>query len=497
MSGSPGRAPSLVVIMVDQLRASALELYREAARDAGLTLARTAHLDALARSGVRYRWAFTPSPVCVPARVAFWTGRWPHLTRSQDNRVYLQGGETHLLDLLRERGYRAGLIGKNHCFDEPALHTCFDAYYPVGHNGPADDRGDPDVAGAKRFIHSLGGPGGKAYAAGVSPYPVEKHGTWLVGEEADAFLRANREHPFCAWVSIPDPHTPYQVSAPYASLYPPAGLALPPYGSPGNPGKPERFRLFAELMGAQDVPDDHLRFVLSIYYGMIAVIDDVVGRLLATLEELGLRQDTIVIFTADHGDYMTEQRLVRKGASMADALTHVPLLLSYPRRVAAGGVCHDLVSLLDVFPSLVQLMDLPLPPGRSGQALPYAMPDATPRQDVFSEHGTVRGPVDREGILGHLRQMAAAGRPHGAPWQTVASGQKKMVRTQEWKYVHHAGGESELYSLLDDPHELVNLAARPEHKERVHDFRRRLLEWAMETEDTLPADTPRADRSMR
>ncbi len=70
------------------------------------------------------------------------------------------------------------------------------------------------------------------------------------------------------------------------------------------------------------------------------------------------------------------------------------------------------------------------------------MPDATPRQDVFSEHGTVQGPVDREGILGRVQM--AAGRPHGAPWQTVASGQKKMVRTQEWKYVHHAGGERAL-----------------------------------------------------
>jgi arylsulfatase len=487
------RSPNLLVIMCDQLRASALELYREAGRDDGLTLARTPHLAALARSGVTYRWAFTPSPVCVPARVAFWTGRWPRLTGSVDNRVYLQPGETHLLQPLRERGYATGLIGKNHCFTDQDIQTSFDTYYPVGHAGPADDEGDPDVAGAKQFIRTLGGAGGKAYACGVSPYPVEKHGTWRIGDRADRFIRAQHagqpDRPWCAWVSIADPHTPYQVSEPYASLYPPESLQLPPSEPPGCPGKPARFRLFAELMETEKVADDHLRRVLSIYYGMIALIDDVVGRLLATLDELALREDTIVVFTADHGDYMTEHRMVRKGASMADALTHVPLLVSYPRRVPQGETSTALVSTLDVFPTLTHLMDLPLPPARSGQPLPMAVEQvngAPEREVVFSEHGTQPGPVDADAIRRHLAELAAAGRPRGAPFQLAANGQKKMARTHDWKYVHHAGGEGELYDLRADPHELVNLANQPEQRERVADFRRLLLEWLIETEDVVP-----------
>ncbi|HEV2125774.1 MAG TPA: sulfatase-like hydrolase/transferase, partial [Chloroflexota bacterium] len=264
-------------------------------------------------------------------------------------------------------------------------------------------------------------------------------------------------------------------------------LQLPPHEPPGYPGKPARFRLFAELMRAESVPDEHLRFVLSIYYGMIAMIDDVVGRLLNTLDELSLRDDTIIVFTADHGDYMTEHRLVRKGASMADALVRVPLIVSYPARVEGGQVSDELVSLLDVFPTLTEFMSVPLPPGRSGTPLPLCSDNATPRDAVFSEHGTQRGPVDEAAIRGQLEKMAAAGKPHGASWQLVANGQKKMIRTHEWKYVHHAGGEGELYDLGADPHELNNLASLPEHRERVCDFQRRLLEWAMETEDTLPA----------
>lgn len=508
------RRPNLLIIMVDQLRATALGMY-------GNPQLRTPHLDALAASGIRYQHAFTPYPVCVPARVALWTGRWPHLTGSRTNGVYLQPGEIHLAQLLRDAGYATGLIGKNHCFTEPDIARCFDTYYPAGHMGPADDGGDPDVAAARRWVRQMedgaggrvrlaGASGGKAYAAGVSPYPVEKHGTWRIGNEADAFIRRHHQQqnqqqqnprqsqPFCAWVSIPDPHTPYQVSEPYAALYPPETLDLPPAEPPGYPGKPERVRHFAGLLGAPQVSDDHLRHVLSIYYGMVTLIDEVVGRLLRTLDELGLRQDTIVVFTADHGDYMTQHRLVRKGASLYDSLVHIPLLVSYPAHVPAGKTSDHLVSLLDLFPTFTELMDLPLPPGRSGRPLPVAA-GGTPRDAIFAETGVEAAPATAAQADAALERFAQErGRPHPAPWQLMANGKLKMVRTLHWKYVHAPHGpltECELYDLTSDPHELTNLVDRPEHRERVTDFQRRLLDWCITTEDTLPTpETPDATK---
>jgi arylsulfatase A-like enzyme len=493
------RPPNLLVIMPDQLRATALGLY-------GNQLVRTPHLEALAGSGALFRHAFTPYPVCVPARVAFWTGRWPHLTGSRSNSVYLQPGEVHLLQLLRDAGYRTGLIGKNHCFTEPDVARYFDTYYAVGHGGPADDGGDPEVAAAKQWVRRLeadaggqvrrmGGGNGAAYAAGISPFPVEKHGTWLIGEQAEAFLRASRDRPFCAWVSIPDPHTPYQVSEPYASRYPPGAIELPPHEPPGYAGKPDRVRLFAELLGAPEVTDDHLRFVLSIYYGMIAVIDEVVGRLMATLDRLGLREDTIVVFTSDHGDYMTEHRLVRKGASLYDSLVRVPLIISYPRSVAAGTVVDDLVSVLDVFPTLTRFMDLPLPAGRSGQALPQ-IAGGPPREVVFAESGIEGALTTREAVRRRLAELEAAGLRRPLPWQLIANGKLKMARTREWKYVYAPGGEDELYHLTEDPYELVNLAGHPDQRERVQDFRRLLLDWAITSEDTLPVPERVPDRGV-
>lgn len=484
---SPGgrRRPNLLVIMVDQLRASALGMY-------GNPELRTPYLDALAASGVRYDWAFTPNPICVPARVSFWTGRWGHLTGSRTNGIYMPDTETHLLHLLADAGYTCGLLGKNHCFTPSQIERFFDTYYPAGHLGPHDPGADPQVAAAKEFCRQMGGPGGPAYAAQVSPFAVEKHGTWLVGAQADRFIRTNRDRPWCAWVSIADPHTPYQVSEPYASLYPPETLRLPPHEPPGYPGKPERVRLFAELMGADVVSDDHLRFVLSIYYGMVTVIDETVARLMATLDELGLRQETIVVFTADHGDYMTEHRLVRKGASMYDPLVHVPLLVSFPARVASGQASDALVSVLDVFPTLTTLLDLPLPAGRSGRPLPGATAEGdetAPREAIFSEYGAEGSPPTRAGVQARLEELRAAGRGGGngaLPWGMANRGKMKMIRTREWKYTYQPGGDDELSHLADDPHELVNLARAPEHRERVEDFRRQLLDWTVETEDTLP-----------
>jgi len=480
--------PNLLVIMADQLRATALGMY-------GNQQTCQPHLERLAASGARFEHAFTPYPVCLPARVSFWTGRWPHLTGSRTNSIYMQSGETHLVQMLRERGYRTALIGKNHCFTDSQLQQYFDSHYPVDHAGPTDDQGDAGIAGAKQFRRTVGPP---AYAASVSPYPAEKHSTWLIGNRADAFLRSNADQPWCMWVSFPDPHTPYRAPERYASLYAPESLALPPMEPPGYPGKPDRVRYFAELLGAHEVTDDHLRFLLSVYYGMIAAIDDVVGRLLDALEHTGQRENTIVVFTSDHGDYMTEHRLVRKGASLYESMVRVPLLVSYPRRVAAGTVSDDLVSMLDVFPTLVDFMDLPLPPGRSGQTLPR-IAGGTPREIVFAETGIEGTFTTRQEVQNHLASLAAQGKQRPAPWQLITNGKLKMARTKQWKYVYAPGphGEDELYDLAEDPYELRNLASDPAQRERIAWFQAQLLDWMIMSEDTLPVPAPRTARADR
>src|SRR5207249_3570766 len=145
-------------------------------------------------------------------------------------------------------------------------------------------------------------------------------------------------------------------------------------------------------------------------------------------------------------------------------------------------------------------MSLPVPPGRNGRPLPVTdelAGAAAPRTSIVSEHGTPRPPLTREAVQRRLAALAAQGRPHRLPFQLVASGAQKMVRTHDWKYVYRAGGDDELYDLRADPHELTNLAGQPEHHERLLDFQRQLLDWLVDTEEEAVTPHTGRDRSMR
>ena len=469
--------PNVIVIMVDQLRATALGLY-------GNPQVRTPHLEALAESGICFDQAHAACPVCVPSRVALWSGRWPHLSGARTNGILMPEHEEHLLQPLKEAGYRTALFGKNHCFTRQQLGQWWDVVSEVSHGGPLADRGDAQIAAARAWTRHPD-QNRAAYAAAVSPFPVEKHGTWLIADDTVRFLQehaaAGSRQPFAAWVSIADPHTPYQVSEPCASRYPPESIILPPRRSAAETAaRTEREQVFSHLLGADEVTDEQLRFVTSIYYGMIAVIDDAVGRILSTLEALGLRDDTLVVFLSDHGDYMGERQMVRKTIALHDALTRVPLLLSWPGHVAAGQRIASPVSLLDVLPTLTKLLGLRPLPGRSGQSLP---PWGPARQEVYAEHGTEEPTPTWERVrTGKLGTSAG----QSLPWQG-GGGRMKMVRNADWKYIYEPNAGCELYDLRQDPHELCNLAQRPEHAARVTAFQQQLLDWTITTETTLPA----------
>ncbi len=464
--------------MVDQLRATALGLY-------GNPQVRTPHLEALAASGLCYEQAHAACPVCVPSRVALWSGRWPHLSGARTNGILMPEHEQHLLQPLKEAGYHTALFGKNHCFTQQQMAEYWDVVSEVSHGGPLDDRGDPTIAAARAWTRHPD-QNRAAYAAAVSPFPVEKHGTWLICDDTVRFLQHHVAEygpegpPFAVWTSIADPHTPYQVSEPYASCYPPESIILPPQrNAEGMAARTEREQIFAHLLGAEEVSDERLRFVMSIYYGMIAVIDEGVGRILATLDQLGLRERTLVLFLADHGDYMGERRLVRKTIALHDALTRVPLVLSWPGRIPSAQRIESPVSLLDILPTLSDLLVLRPLPGRSGQLLP---PWGSPRQAVFAEHGTEEPTPTWERL--RRRQIdGSAGQK--LPWQ-VGGGRMKMVRTAEWKYIYEPGADDELYNLRCDPHELCNLAQQPAYTEVITGFRHQLLDWTITTESTLP-----------
>jgi arylsulfatase A-like enzyme len=464
--------PNILVIMTDQQKATASHLY-------GNTFCQTPNMARLAASGVLYDHAITPHPLCVPARISFWTGQWPHAHGGRRNETLMPAGATHAFRLWQEAGYHLGLIGKNHCLVQPEDLDMFDTWCEISHGGlPADPttrgmdwfRPIENIRAAHELRHTMT-PQNPRFSYATSDYPLEDYSTGLVAGQTVRFLEQHQAEPFALWVSFPDPHEPWVCPQQYADLFPPEKIDLPPWREGEfDESAPERNRVLYQMLGiAQDDIND-VYGLLSVYYGMVKFIDDALGQILDALETLGLRENTIVVFCSDHGDFAGEHAMQCKGGVFYDALTRVPLILSWPGHIPAGQRDDSLVNLVDVVPTLLTLQGLPVPRSMQGQPLPTAT-DAPPRDATFAEYGT-GGPLFR---LSDLEKLPP---PYGRQtllrtlrWRE-AEGRRKMVRTRDWKYVHDAlGDRDELYDLRRDPWELHNVIDQAEHQAVVADLR--------------------------
>ncbi|MCC6178422.1 MAG: sulfatase-like hydrolase/transferase [Chloroflexi bacterium] len=477
--GSTPRRPHVVIVMTDQQKATAIDLYGGPVR--------TPQLRRLAASGLLYEHAFTPHPLCVPARVSMWTGRYPHSTGARTNETPMPRAEIHLAALLHEAGYTLGHFGKNHCFTPDDFDRYFRRVFQANHGDLFGD-GITDVyTGPPTWPTRIDGiprPVGHVRAE-----PPEASATYRVTEEAIRFLEeegsAPDDHPLALWISIPDPHTPLQTPEPYASRYRPEDVPTPPWAANEWASKPARQQIYARLLGYDDLREDDVRLAASLYYGMIDFIDERIGAVLDTLERLGMREDTIVIFTADHGDYLGEHHLLGKSNAFYDCLMRIPMIVSWPSHLPAGERRPELVSLVDVMPTILRLLALPIPDGVQGRVLPGVTDAPAGRDAVFGEYGAGGPPVS----MADAERLYPPGTIGPRPpllREREGEGHAKMVRTHRWKYTYDTTDRDELYDLEADPWELTNLAGDARYAETVAELRLRLLDWCLETENARP-----------
>ena len=567
--------PNVVCIMVDQMKWSALRMYSEF----GIPMP---SLERLASRGVTYRHAFTPHPLCVPARTSVMTARYPHSTGCRRNETLMPAHETHAFNIWRDAGYTTGLIGKNHCFDRQEDLALFDVLCEISHGGLPDGRAENRGMDWQRPVSAINASHSEraslrdnaqspriAYA--VTDHPIEDYGTAVVTSQTEAFLeraaagdtfgredanspRLDNPAPFALWVSYPDPHEPREAPRRYVDMFPPDDVVLPPtrsgefdadggasliddapYPPSGQIGPaPEVNRVLHRLMGLDDDDPEHVRGLVSVHNAMCRFIDDGVGRILDRLEELGIADETIVVFTSDHGDFMGEHNMAVKGGVFYDCLTRVPLIVSYPAGDFPQGVVDEsMVNTVDILPTLLELQGLASfdglddcwaggrdedsgtvsettlgPNGEvmhhllrrmQGRPLP-AVTNAAPRAAAFSEYGCGGPPV----TMSHLDALEQPLGYRGlidTLWAREAQGRRKMVRTRGWKYVTDpiangagtgdtADPEDELYDLVSDPWELYNVAGDPANASVVSEMRRLLAQWMIETEGSEPVPLP-------
>lgn len=425
----------------------------------GNPLIRTPNLDRFAAEGVRCERAYVNCPLCVPSRVSFFTGLPAGASGSMDNGTLMKPEIPDFVTAFREAGYHTALIGKDHCFGPERLARTFDAVRQAGHTAM-----DPDLSPAAEWVKQIRA-GTMGLPLAEDPVPPEHNITGSLFRAAEEYVRdrADAPDPFFLWLSIPDPHPPYMVSEPYAGMYRDVDVPLPRLLEGEMDAKPDRQKLVvASGRLRKDYPDDEaLRNLKRVYWGMVSCIDGAFGRLMRTLEEAGLAETTWVVFTSDHGDFLGDHGLIRKGTQLYESLVHVPLLVRGPG-VLAGKSTSALVSNLDVIPTLADLAGVALPAGHQGRSFRAVLSGGVDRHRaaVPLTHGKP-GQALRRDQMTDSEWAGLKARPDLLLSPEVFSGRVTGWVNARWKYCRNQGDVDELYDLQTDPEELFNRAEDP------------------------------------
>jgi len=457
------KRPNVLLLYTDQQRWDTIGA-------GGNELIHTPNLDALAARGALFDNAFCNAPVCMPSRMSMLSGQYPSSVGVCVNGIEMPEAIPCVHNILKLYDYHTANIGKLHfknhaglsrdhrephppygfdtliLSDEPGCYD--DAYIKwVAQQDPAQVENcrvdtPPAWTGAPVRCHSR---------SLVEPYafdgPEHLTHTAFVAEETVSYLRRHKDHPFFCIAGFYAPHSPINPPERFVKLYDPAQMPLP-YRNEG-----ENFR---------DTTDEQWRVAKAHYYALISHIDDQVGRILSELKTLGLEDDTIVIFTADHGERLGDRGKVAKG-SPEDSAARVPLIVSFPAGFKACGRRTELVEAVDIVPTILDWCGVQSPPfmqGRSFRALLEGR-DCDARDSAFIER--------RE------------------PFQ----GGYKALRTHSHLYTMHSDGREELYALENDPHQLTDVAADPAFTDDLQAMRLALLRRWFEIEKQYPKRTAR------
>lgn len=469
------RLPNIVVLMTDQHRAGFTA-------GAGFELDTMPGLDALGAGGARFERGYTTAPACVPARTSLLTGRYPsaHRVRQNSNTRHVVRGDD-LLDVLRCAGYSLHFSGKTHMYRRP---EDFDSFHGPFMHTSAPPGTAADEAFREWLVDLDHGPSSEP-----TPFPLEQQYAHRIVDGAIEGLRGrNTEQPFFGWLSFPEPHNPYQVPEPYFSMFDPEALAERVAGPEAADGKGEAWRWLQRLVEEKRPGhDDQWRRYRATYCGMLRMVDDQVRRFLDHLDVEGLLDDTVIFFLSDHGDYVGDYGLQRKGAGLPEALVRIPFVVRGPGVVPRANDT-DHVSLADVLPTVCDIVGQPIPLGVQGRSMwPMLTGNAYSEADFASAYtergfGGVPYASDERPQL----HFDYEGTTYDELNTVTQSGSSAMVRAGRWKLVYDLTGEGELFDLENDPLELDNLWADPVHTEVRARMVELLLWWRLRVGDDLP-----------
>ncbi len=403
----------------------------------------TPNIDRLVAEGTAFNHAFCQSPICTPSRASFLTGMYPSSVHgcSNGNDYWAEAAPLVTKLLEDEADYDCGLAGKLHLAGahgriEPRSNDGYRVFHWSHDSRDQWPEGHAYADWVRKEGHVLA-----ELREDTASLPPELHQTTWCADRAIDFMCEKREYPWLMSVNIFDPHSPFDPPREYLERYDPAMLPDPLWSDKD----PLAHEMLGPVDGATSIDLDNAKEVLAAYYAMIELIDDNVGRMLQALEESGQREDTLVIFTSDHGELAGDHQLVGKGCRFYESLVRVPLICSWPGQIREGVICDALVELVDIAPTLLELAGVPLPERMQGRSLWPLLTGATAehRDFVRSEYYRALNPD-------------AHGREH------LQGTYATMIRDRRYKLVaYHDRDIGELFDLGIDPGEFDNLWTDP------------------------------------
>lgn len=432
-SARAARRPNILFVLTDEQRKDTLGCY-------GNELAITPNFDALAASGVRFDSSYTTVPICAPCRSSLFTGYYPSTTGVTENLVPLAPEFVTWPQLLQRESYRTGYFGKWHLGTDP-VPDYFDVWQGYNTGWPHWIREEP--------IYQLPGETAAAYeqrlaagdrSTGAGEEQIGRYRADLETEHAIDFIRGAGDTPFACCIGYYPPHTPMHA--------PEEDIAL-------HRGK-----------FANENED--------IYHAMVHRLDKNFARIMAALDEEGLRENTLIIVTSEHGHVYPRRWNNHIKRLCYDQASNVPLLMSWPGVLPEGTVIPNVINSADLVPTILELLGVAGLSGVHGQSAVNLF-----QGDAAGWHEDV------------LIQNAPYRTHGGAPEGVDVDMRERCVVTDDWKLILNTSREPELYRRHEDPLEEYNLFGQPETLEVTRDLARRLAAWGARTDDGMCGDLVR------
>ncbi len=449
--------PNIIFIFADQMRSHVLGCY-------GNKQVKTKNIDKMARKGVRFDNAISIWPVCSPFRAMLLTGMYPMNNGTVANDTPVYDNLPTIGKICKQNGYETGYIGKWH------LESNRDPFVPKNR------RQGFDYWAVRNCSHKYF----NSYYCADTPEKINLPGYETVAQTdlAINYIDKNKDKPFCLFMSWGPPHNPYKAPEEYHEKYPPEDVVLrknvqervvvDDLLATDKSDLSEKTKRIRKKQRTKLDSDEEIRKMIAGYYAQTEVLDDCMGRIIEKVDKSGLKENTIIVFSSDHGDMLGSHRMALKQMPMEESIS-IPFIIRYPNIIPANTSTDALLGTIDMMPTLLGLAGLPVPKGLDGKDISQAArgKNSGPRKELF------------------IMKMV----PGGGPYMANAVREWRGVRTKEYTYARLLErGPWLLYHNKKDPFQLTNLVNDPSYKKIRDQLDKSVDRLAKEAKDSMKTE---------